>query len=98
MATLYISGHRCTPDGPVPLHSEGGHDIDGRAEEGAPQREEDSVADGVEGVALGEEVDARRVDEREGDEAVVRDHQGCQKAVEDALQLLTWHVKNTELD
>ena len=42
----------------------------------------------MEEVALGEEVDAHRVDEREGDEAVVQDHQRRQQAVEDAPQLL----------
>ena len=84
--------HFSIPDGPVALHGEGDNDVDGRAEDGAPQREEDSVADHVERVALGEEVDARSVGEREGDEAVVRDHQGCQEAVEYPLQLLTWRI------
>ena len=36
---------------------------------------------------LGKEVDAYGVDEREGDEAVVQDHQRRQKAIKDALQL-----------
>ena len=48
------------------------------------------VADPVEEVAVGEEVDARRVGEGEGDEAVVGRHQGRQQPVEDAPQLLTW--------
>ena len=37
-----------------------------------------------------EEVDAGRVGEGEGDEAVVGRHQGRQQPVEDAPQLLTW--------
>ena len=48
------------------------------------------VADHVEEVAVGEEVDARRVGEGEGDEAVVGHHQGRQETVEDSPQLLTW--------
>ena len=42
----------------------------------------------MEEVALGEEVDAHCVDEREGDEAVVQDHQCRQEAIEDAPELL----------
>lgn len=38
----------------------------------------------MEEVALGEKVDAHRVDEREGDEAVVQDDQRRQEAIEDA--------------
>ena len=77
----------CKPDGPVTLHGEGDSDVDGAAEEGASHRVEERVADHVEEVALGEEVDAHRVDEREGDEAVVQDHQRRQQPVEDAPQL-----------
>ena len=40
-----------------------------------------------------EEVDARRVGEGEGDEAVVGRHQGRQQPVEDAPQLLTWRKR-----
>ena len=78
----------CKPDGPVPLHGEGDGDVDGAAEEGASHRIEQRVADHVEEVALGEEVDAHCVDEREGDEAVVQDHQCRQEAIEDAPELL----------
>ena len=46
------------------------------------------VADHVEEVAVGEEVDARRVGEGEGDEAVVGRRQGRQQPVEDATELL----------
>ena len=75
------------PDGPVTLHSKGDGDVDGTVKERATHREEHAVADHVEDVVLGKEVDAYGVDEREGDEAVVQDHQRRQKAIEDALQL-----------
>ena len=57
------------------------------------------IADGVEEVAGGEEVDARGVGQGEGDEAVVAHHQGRQQPVEDALQLLTgWGNRAERLD
>ena len=78
----------CRPDGPVALDGEGDGDVDGATEEGAAHRVEERVSDHVEELAAGKVVDARGVDQGEGDEAVVQDHQRRKQPVEDALQLL----------